>query len=573
MTPLVVTLNRTSSIMTPSSTRRSGAIALAVALAVCALANGAQAQAPTATRGGRPLSLDDALRLAVQQSEIVRIARAGVLRSSGQQYQARSQYLPQVNGSVGYIRTLQSQFQGLTTPTAPDTTGPQFSAVCAPNIASNATQSERDAALAQASTCQSGGAFDFSKSGFGAANQWAFGLSVSQNVFTGGRITGQIRAANAARNSAEIEVAAQHAQVALDVTNAYYTAALTDQLVRIQQSSLTQTDEILRQTRLARQVGNQSEFELLRAQVTRDNQVPVLIQRKSDREVAYLRLKQLLNIPLDDSLDLTTPIEEPNGPTMPAFNVNGRMLSSAAADTNLSDRAPVRQIDLNVRALEGQLLAAKAERVPTISINTAYQRLFFPVTAFPSLNDYRQNWTIGVTASIPIFTGGRIRGDNMIAQANLDEARERAQQTRELAALDTRVALNTYTQAEAAWRASQGTAEQASRAYSIDQIRYSEGLSTQTDLTQSRILLEQAVVNRVSAARDFAIARMRLALLRDLPLQGAGAGTTPGASITGTAAGAALGQGAQQFQQQQIQQQRTTTSAALVSGQPGGVQP
>lgn len=561
--------------MTPTSTRRSGTFVFAVALAVCALANGAQAQAPSATRAAaRPLSLDDALRLAVQQSEAIQIARAGVLRTSGQQYQARSQYLPQVNGTVGYIRTLQSQFQGLNAAPPPDTTGPAFAAVCAPNIPANATPSDRDAALAQASTCRSSGGFDFTKTGFGAANQWAFGLSVSQNVFTGGRITGQIRAANAVRNAAEIEVAAQNAQLALDVTNAYYTAALTDQLVRIQQSSLTQTDEILRQTRLARQVGNQSEFELLRAQVTRDNQVPVLILRKSDREVAYLRLKQLLNIPLSDSLDLTTPIEEPNGPVMPAFSVNGRMLSSVAADTNLSDRAPVREIDLNVRALEGQLLVAKAERVPTVSITTAYQRLFFPVTAFPSLNDYRQNWTIGVTASLPIFTGGRIRGDNMIAQANLDEGRARAQQTRELAALDTRIALNTYEQAEAAWRASQGTAEQAQRAYSIDQIRYSEGLSTQTDLTQSRLLLEQAVVNRVSAARDFAIARMRLALLRDLPLQTGGAATqSPGASITGSAASAALGQGAQALQQTQQQPRTTTTSATSVSGQTGGVQP
>ena len=31
----------------------------------------------------------------------------------------------------------------------------------------------------------------------------------------------------------------------------------------------------------------------------RDNQRPLVIQRRSDREVAYLRLKQLLNLPLD----------------------------------------------------------------------------------------------------------------------------------------------------------------------------------------------------------------------------------------------------------------------------------
>ena len=45
--------------------------------------------------------------------------------------------------------------------------------------------------------------------------------------------------------------------------------------------------------------------ELLRARVTRDNQVPVLLQAKTTRELSYLRLKQLLNLPYSDSLVLT----------------------------------------------------------------------------------------------------------------------------------------------------------------------------------------------------------------------------------------------------------------------------
>jgi len=51
----------------------------------------------------------------------------------------------------------------------------------------------------------------------------------------------------------------------LDVASAYYDAALADRLVDIADSSLVQTGEALRQTTLARQVGNQSEFDLLRA--------------------------------------------------------------------------------------------------------------------------------------------------------------------------------------------------------------------------------------------------------------------------------------------------------------------
>ena len=65
--------------------------------------------------------------------------------------------------------------------------------------------------------------------------------------------------------------------------------------------------------------------------------------------------------------------------------------------------------------------------------------------------------------------------------------------------------------------------EQAGRAYRIAEIRYREGISTQLEVADSRILLQQAEANRALAARNLAVARARVALLQDLPL-GAAAG-------------------------------------------------
>jgi outer membrane protein len=110
-----------------------------------------------------------------------------------------------------------------------------------------------------------------------------------------------------------------------------------------------------------------------------------------------------------------------------------------------------------------------------------------------------------------------------VAEANLREAQARYDQLREFAALDSRVTLNSLAQARAAWQASLGTAEQAARAYSIAEVRYSEGISTQIELNDARILLEQAVANRALAARYLQVARVKLELLPDLPLQAGGA--------------------------------------------------
>lgn len=539
------------------------------------------AQQPAAQ--SRSLSLEEAVRIAQERSEAVTIARAGVSRARGQVMQARSYYLPQLDGSLAYQKTMKSQFEAFASGGGSDSGGsPGPASVCAPRIPDGATAEQRAAAIAQATTCQTGGGIDFSKVGFGAKNQWAAGLQFVQPVFTGGRVGGGFRAAEAGRRSAELELAQQRAQLTLDVTQAYYDAALADRMVAIADSTLAQTDEVLQHTTVARRVGNQSEFELLRAQVARDNQRPVSIQAKSQREVAYLRLRQQLELPLDAPLTLSTPIEDAAQPASVQGILAAARLGSVtdrapAADTSVGARAVVRQIGEAVRAQEALLHAARGQRFPAIALTSGYQRLFFPTATFPSLSQYVENWTIGVSAGVSLFNGGRTRGEELVARANVDEARARLQQVQELAALDARVALNALAQAEASWSASQGTVEQAQRAYRIDQIRYREGIATQTDLAQTRILVQQAAWNRAMASRELAVARMKLALLRDLPLQlgGSGSGAAQGsAPLSGMLApNGGSGTGAQP--QQGSPQNRTSTqatsgqsAAAVVGGAP-----
>src|ERR1041385_4657409 len=101
------------------------------------------------------VSLPDAIQLGESRSETVAVARAGLSRATGNRMIARSQAIPQLSGTAGYTKTLKSQFSALASAAAPDTTGP--ASICAPRIPKNATQAQIDAALAQATTCSSGG--------------------------------------------------------------------------------------------------------------------------------------------------------------------------------------------------------------------------------------------------------------------------------------------------------------------------------------------------------------------------------------------------------------------------------
>ena len=537
---------------------------LATFAALAALAGARlDAQQPAA---GRPLSLADALRIAETASEEVGIARAAADRAHGEQLRARSARFPQIFASLGYTRTLASEFEDIADNAPPrnpqaldpidDNPNDAFPATCFNYLNPSGTTTERLTGLENAARCTSAG-FDFSALPFGQRNNWTLGLDVQQTLFAGGRVTAQTRMAGAGRRIAETSLTSTRAQLVLNIIEAYYDAALADRLLAIAVSTLDQAETTLRHTQLARQVGNQPEFELLRATVARDNQRPILIQRQSDRDIALMRLKQLLNLPANEPLVLTTPLDDTTA-VVPARLTSG--LSPSIDSVMPAERAPVRQAADAVEVSANALRVAQAQRLPQLNVNMKYGRVAYPPTGVPGWTDFNTNWTVGVALQVPLFTGGRITGDVRVAQADLEEARYRLTQARELAELDSYAAQARLEAAAASFAASAGTAQQAARAYQIAEIRYREGISTQVELSDSRILLEQASANRALAARDLAVARARVALLRDLPFGAIGA---PSSGVS-----------QQQAQQQQpAVPQRSQQATAFTAGQTGAFAP
>ena len=477
---------------------------------------------------GRALTLEQALQLAEDRAEQIEIARTGITRAEADYLRTRSQRRPQLNASTGYDRTLRSEFQGVFNQ-APS------ASPCAPlNINPSAPVDQRVSELERFLNCGGTSTSNFgnlSDLPFGRANIYRTNLSFSQLLYSGGRIGSQLRLARAARETAEVTLDSARAQVKLDTVQAYYEAVLSDQLVVIAQTALQQADQTLEQVRVARSVGAQPEFELLRAQVARDNERPVVIRRQSDREIAYTRLKQLLDLPLTTPLTLVTQLE---GDTQ-GLPAELRAVAEGVDVERISrNRAPILEAGLAMRMQEANLQVAKSQRLPTISLNSLMNPVAYPST-FPTPGDFRLNWAVGVSLSLPILDGGRLQADRIAAQAAVDEAKSRLHLVKDQSELDTRVAVEQLRAAQAAWEASAGTVEQAQRAYEIAEVRYREGISTQLELSDSRLLLEQARVNRAQAARDLQVARVHVALLPSLPLASGAVGSSFQATqFTGT---------------------------------------
>src|SRR5690606_35109163 len=138
-------------------------------------------------------------------------------------------------------------------------------------------------------------------------------------------------------------------------------------LVAIAESSLVQTERALRQTRLARQVGTTAEFDLLRAQVTRDNQLPTVIAARTQRTASLLRLRQLLELPEQQPLRLTTGLEDGVAAAAAAA------LATRDADTLVTGRvdAPVDVERLLAQRTAGSLVSDALAAADTVALDRA----------------------------------------------------------------------------------------------------------------------------------------------------------------------------------------------------------
>lgn len=462
----------------------------------------AQVQAPALPAG--PLTLEQVLELAEARSESIAIAQAGVRRAEGEQTRAFSGRYPQLSLSAAYDRSLANEFEGVFDSGALGGDG-------------EGTGTDDNA---------------FEDLPFGRLNTWRIALALTQNVYSGGRLGAQAAVAEAGRDAAQLGVTTSRAQLLFDVTQAYYDAAMSDRLVSIAEASLDQAGATLKQTQAGFDAGTQPEFEVLRARVNRDSQTPLIIRQRVNRDVALLRLRQMLDLPQDYDLRLADALTDDRLAPPPAFVQRvvavekGFQASDPLApiaipvDGTMPLRTAVNEVAATVRLREATLNLAEAQGRPSVSLNSTYARLAYPSNGIPTFD--RSNWSVGASLNLPILTGGRQKGDEQVARAELEQSRLQLRQVEELASLDTRAAMAELLAARAAWEATSGTVQQASRAYEIANVRYGAGVSTQLELSDSRLLLQQAETNRVQAARDLQVARARIALLPDLPVGNTG---------------------------------------------------
>lgn len=147
--------------------------------------------------------------------------------------------------------------------------------------------------------------------------------------------------------------------------------------------------------------GAGTRIDTLRAQVQMQNEQQRLIVAQTQSETSLYALARLLNVPAVELDDAGSFFQTPDFP------------GESAVNSALQQRPEMKSLAAQLHALELQEKAARAERLPKLSVTAGYSlQGTHPNNAIPAYN-------YAAELSMPLYTGGRIGAETAKAQIQI----------------------------------------------------------------------------------------------------------------------------------------------------------
>ena len=328
----------------------------------------------------------------------------------------------------------------------------------------------------------------------GFANQ---DLMLMVPLFTGGRLGGASASARRQGEAAALLVQASRLTVAEAVTEDYANAVRQEALVDVAQARLTAEDEQVRVTHEKVDAGRSAPVDLLRELAEQADAQQAMLAARNGVGLALIALKTTLGVSQGSDLTLSDTLDSLTGTSPAPATLQDALLQADAHRPELA--AAQRQVE----AAQAGVRAARGEYAPQV----------YGVAMGDAMTGQgvgRVGYTVGLTASLPLYDGGQRRADEDGAKAKLDRARADALQARQT--VDGQVAsawLTVQTAAAQVQAATVGVAA-AQQSYTLAGLRYNAGKSVSAERLDALSALTRAQGAVAQAKADLVIARARL---------------------------------------------------------------
>lgn len=231
--------------------------------------------------------------------------------------------------------------------------------------------------------------------------------------------------------------------------------------------------------------GTAPSIDALRAKVELQTQQQLLIQAKNDLAIQKLTLARTIGLAPGQKYQLTD-----NTPYQP---LTGLTVSEALKKAYAS-RSDYQAALASVRAAEDERQAAQAGYWPTLSFNADYGVVgTYPNVASHGVFDVRG------TLTVPIFQGGRVHGQMLQADAQLQQSRDRLENIRSQIDAEVRSALLNLQSAEQRVTVARNNVSLAEETLSQSRDRFAAGVTDTVEVVQAQEAVARAHQEYISS--------------------------------------------------------------------------
>jgi outer membrane protein TolC len=280
------------------------------------------------------------------------------------------------------------------------------------------------------------------------------------------------------------------------VGNGYLQVIESDSRIQAQEAQVRNARALYDQAVDEVQAGTAPRIEATRTEVQLHTEEYNLSIARNNFEVAKLALGRAIGLPLGQQFEVSDPV--------PYSDINPPSVDDALTIAYKS-RSDFRAALDSEKSAAQTLSATRDERYPVVAVNGDYG------DTGPTLGHSHGDFTFQAGISVPIFTGGRIKGEVTQAQAELQQRKAEAENVRGQVDYDVRAAFLNLNAAKEQVAVAKQNVDLANETLARSKDRFTSGVTDSVEVVQAEQSLASANDQYITSLYDHNLAKLSLA--------------------------------------------------------------
>ena len=319
--------------------------------------------------------------------------------------------------------------------------------------------------------------------------------SASQTLFSFESIQ-RFRAARNAELASQLTYNDTLDAITLIVANAYLEVIQANSRIVSEEAQVQNAQALYNQAVDQLQAGTSPKIDVTRSGVQLHTEQYNLSIARNNFAIAKLNLARAIGLPLGQVFDLVD--------QLPYAEINPQTVEDAL-NSAYKSRSDFRAALSSVKSAQQQLSATRAERYPVLAAGGDYG------VQGPNFGRLNGEFTFQAQMSVPIFTGGRIKGDITEAEAALRQRKAEAENLRGQIDFDVRTAYLNLQAAKEQVAVARQNVDLANENLARSQERFAAGVTDSVEVVQAEQSLASANDQYISGLYSHNLAKLQLA--------------------------------------------------------------